>query len=284
MRLVFLCPFIATQRLLSFDRCRVTFCKNGLSRLAGCTALFKTGRMNTSSIHVLIVEDDPEISRLVADFLRREDFEVSVAADGKAMDIILQRERPDLIVLDLMLPGEDGLSICRRLRGANTIPILMLTAKSEEIDRVVGLELGADDYLAKPFGPRELLARIRAILRRVQISQPVASSRRYSFDCFILDIDARSFEQVDGDGGSIALTSAEFDLLACFIQRPRRVLSRDQILDWTRGRSADPFDRTVDMLISRLRRKLEAASPGSNLFSTVRNGGYLFTAQVKQIQ
>ncbi|CAM5767004.1 DNA-binding response regulator [Labrys miyagiensis] len=240
--------------------------------------------MNTSSIHVLIVEDDPEISRLVADFLRREDFEVSVAADGKAMDIILQRERPDLIVLDLMLPGEDGLSICRRLRGANTIPILMLTAKSEEIDRVVGLELGADDYLAKPFGPRELLARIRAILRRVQISQPVASSRRYSFDCFILDIDARSFEQVDGDGGSIALTSAEFDLLACFIQRPRRVLSCDQILDWTRGRSADPFDRTVDMLISRLRRKLEAASPGSNLFSTIRNGGYLFTAQVKQIQ
>ncbi|WP_413987770.1 response regulator [Labrys okinawensis] len=233
---------------------------------------------------VLIVEDDPEISRLVADFLRREGFAVEVAGDGRAMDMVLQRERPDLIVLDLMLPGEDGLSICRRLRAANTIPILMLTAKSDEIDRVVGLEMGADDYLAKPFGPRELLARIRAILRRVQISQPQVASRRYAFDRFILDIDARSFHEVENEGSPIALTSAEFDLLACFIQRPRRVLSREQILDWTRGRSADPFDRTVDMLVSRLRKKLEAASPGSNLFSTIRNGGYLFTAPVKQIQ
>jgi len=240
--------------------------------------------MNIASSLVLIVEDDPEISRLVADFLRREGFSVEVAGDGKAMDAALQRLRPDLIVLDLMLPGEDGLSICRRLRASGIIPILMLTAKSDEIDRVVGLEMGADDYLAKPFGPRELLARIRAILRRVQISQPQIASRRYAFDRFILDMDARSFEQTEGETGPIQLTSAEFDLLACFIQRPRRVLSREQILDWTRGRSADPFDRTVDMLISRLRRKLETASPGSKLFSTIRNGGYLFTAPVKQIQ
>ncbi len=238
--------------------------------------------MSVSSPHILIVEDDPEISRLVCDLLRREGFLVEIADDGRAMDSILQRLRPDLVVLDLMLPGEDGLSICRRLRASNAIPILMLTAKSDEIDRVVGLEMGADDYLAKPFGPRELLARIRAILRRVQISQPQMASRRYAFDRFILDIDARSFEQAEA--GTIQLTSAEFDLLACFIQRPRRVLSREQILDLTRGRSADPFDRTVDMLISRLRKKLEMASPGSNLFSTIRNGGYLFTAVVKQIQ
>lgn len=240
--------------------------------------------MNTSPVFVLVVEDDPEISRLVAEFLRREGFAVEVADSGKAMDSVLQRLRPDLIVLDLMLPGEDGLSICRRLRASGTIPILMLTAKSDEIDRVVGLEMGADDYLTKPFGPRELLARIRAILRRVQGSQPQAVSRRYAFDRFILDIDARSFEQADPQTDPIQLTSAEFDLLACFIQRPRRVLSRDQILDWTRGRSSDPFDRTVDMLISRLRKKLETASPGSNLLSTIRNGGYLFTAPVKQLQ
>jgi two-component system OmpR family response regulator len=230
--------------------------------------------MTTQAATILIVEDDPEISRLVADFMRREGFEVVCAGDGTAMNAALQRLRPDIIILDLMLPGEDGLSICRRLRADDNIPILMLTAKSDEVDRVVGLEMGADDYLAKPFGPRELLARVRALLRRAGASPAKSAVRRYAFDRFIVDIDARSVELVEG---------AEFDLLGCFVQRPRRVLSRDQILDWTRGRSAEPFDRTVDMLISRLRKKLEAASPGSNLITTVRNGGYLFTATVKQV-
>jgi DNA-binding response OmpR family regulator len=232
---------------------------------------------------ILIVEDDPEISRLVADFMRREGFEVVCAADGKAMDAALQRLRPDIIILDLMLPGEDGLSICRRLRVDDNIPILMLTAKSDEIDRVVGLEIGADDYLAKPFGPRELLARIRAILRRANGTAAKPIGRRYTFDRFVVDLDARSIEAAAADFAPPQLTSAEFDLLGCFLQRPRRVLSRDQILDWTRGRSAEPFDRTVDMMISRLRKKLDAASPGSNLITTVRNGGYLFTAAVKQV-
>ena len=230
-----------------------------------------------------MVEDDPEISRLVAEFMRREGFEVEVAANANAMDSALGRARPDIIILDLMLPGEDGLSICRRLRATDTIPILMLTAKSDEIDRVVGLEIGADDYLAKPFAPRELLARIRAILRRANGTQIQPASRRYSFDRFVIDLDARSFETVDPSESSVTLTSAEFDLLACFVLRPRRVLTRDQILDWTRGRSAEPFDRTVDMMTSRLRKKLEAASPGSNLITTVRNGGYLFTSPVKQV-
>ena len=239
--------------------------------------------MSTPSAAILIVEDDLEISRLVADFMRREGFEVACATDSKAMDAILQRMRPDIVILDLMLPGEDGLSICRRLRADDSIPILMLTAKSDEIDRVVGLEMGADDYLAKPFGPRELLARVRAILRRVQGTTARPFVRRFSFDRFVIDLDARSVEIAEPDAAAMQLTSAEFDLLGCFVQRPRRVLTRDQILDWTRGRAAEPFDRTVDMLISRLRKKLDTASPGSNLITTVRNGGYLFTAAVKQV-
>ncbi len=163
----------------------------------------------------------------------------------------------------------------------DALPILMLTAKSDEIDRVVGLEMGADDYLVKPFGPRELLARVRAVLRRGNAQPLSPPSRRFVFDRFVIDLDARQL--TDGDGGGLMLTSAEFDLLACFVQRPRRVLTRDQILDWIRGRAADPFDRTVDMLVSRLRKKLETASPGSKLISTVRNGGYLFTAPVKPV-
>ncbi|MEO1469919.1 MAG: response regulator [Pseudomonadota bacterium] len=231
---------------------------------------------------ILVVDDDPEIRRLVAEFLAREGLEVEEAADADAMDTVLARRRPDLIVLDLMLPGEDGLSICRRLRAAGGPAILMLTAKSDEIDRVVGLEMGADDYLAKPFGPRELLARIRAVLRRTAETGTVqAASRRFAFDRFVVDLDARQL--ADDAGTAIVLTSGEFDLLACFVQRPRRVLSRDQILDRLRGRGAEPFDRTVDMLVSRLRRKLATASPEAELISTVRNGGYLFTPTVRAV-
>ena len=240
-------------------------------------------RMNAPSTSILIVEDDPEIRRLLADFMRKEGFETECADGATAMDAALRRMRPDLIVLDLMLPGEDGLSICRRLRATDDIPILMLTAKSDEIDRVVGLEMGADDYLAKPFAPRELLARVRAILRRARTAAPRILVRRYAFDRFVIDLDQRSVEGTSADQPPLQLTSAEFDLLSCFVQRPRRVLTRDQILDWTRGRSAEPFDRTVDMLISRLRKKLDLASPGSSLITTVRNGGYLFTAAVKQV-
>ncbi|MEM9046384.1 MAG: response regulator [Pseudomonadota bacterium] len=228
---------------------------------------------------ILVVDDDPDIRQLVAAFLTREGLEVETAADAPSMDAVLSRIRPDLIVLDLMLPGEDGLSICRRLRTVGGPAILMLTAKSDEIDRVVGLEMGADDYLVKPFGPRELLARIRAVLRRMSDHSSAASSRRFGFDRFVIDLDAR---QVTGRGGEVLqLTSGEFDLLACFVQRPRRVLSRDQILDQLRGREAEPFDRTVDMLTSRLRRKLAEVSPESELISTVRNSGYLFTPTVK---
>lgn len=236
--------------------------------------------MSVPAATLLMVEDDPEISRLVSAFMEQEGFEIEVASDAKAMDAVLARMHPDLVILDLMLPGEDGLSICRRLRATGSIPVLMLTAKSDEIDRVVGLEMGADDYLAKPFGSRELLARVRAILRRTQSAPTLEANRRFVFDRFVLDLDSRRLTCGEKEA---SLTSAEFDLLACFVQRPRRVLTRDQLLDWTKGRTAEPFDRAIDMLISRLRKKLDAIGPGVALITTVRNGGYLFTAQVKQV-
>jgi DNA-binding response OmpR family regulator len=201
--------------------------------------------MALSGVQILIVEDDEEIARLVQDLLIREGFRTVVAGDSEAMHAVMARFNPDLIILDLMLPGVDGLSICRDLRKRTDLPILMLTAKSEDIDRVLGLEMGADDYLTKPFNPRELLARVRAILRRTRGETKSDGNRRYAFEGFVMDLDARVLK---GPGGEeVVLTSAEFDLLACFVERPRRVLSRDQLLDWTRGRAADPFDRTIDM-------------------------------------
>ncbi len=208
---------------------------------------------------LLMVEDEPEIARLVASLLTREGFAIETVGSGEAMDAAMSRMRPDLIILDLMLPGEDGLTICRRIRETDDVPILMLTAKGDEIDRVVGLEMGADDYLTKPFGSRELLARVRALLRRAQAPRGRRVNRRFAFDRFVIDLDARSVELSDG-GEPLTFTTSEFDLLACFVQRPRRVLTRDQLLDWTRGRAAEPFDRSVDMLVSKLRKKLDAAS------------------------
>jgi DNA-binding response OmpR family regulator len=255
---------------------RVTECKNRPRTVVDASRRPDTAGMASS---ILVVEDDPDIGRLVCDLLRREGFAVDLADAADAMDAALARARPDLMILDVMLPGEDGLSICRRIRASGALPILMLTAKSEEIDRVLGLELGADDYLVKPFGPRELLARVRALLRRAAASNPMPATRAYAFEGFAIDLDARQLATAAGE--PVALTSAEFDLLACLVQRPRRVLTRDQILDWTRGRTSEPFDRTVDMLISRLRRKLELAGGTAELIATVRNGGYLFSPHVR---
>ncbi|WP_439817609.1 response regulator [Zavarzinia sp. CC-PAN008] len=249
--------------------------------------------MTETATTILLVEDDPDIRDLLVEFLGREGFAVQAADGGAAMDRILATGRPDLVILDLMLPGEDGLSICRRLRqGTATtshLPILMLTAKTAEIDRVVGLELGADDYLGKPFSPRELLARIRAILRRVRAvpaAVPGAAEpprRRKRVEGVVVDLDARTVDAADG--ARIALTSAEFDLLGCFLDRPRRVLSRDQLLDWTRGRThVEPFDRTIDVAVSRLRTRLAQAAPALGArITTVRNVGYLFAGEVEDL-
>lgn len=227
--------------------------------------------------HILVIEDDSEIRALVRDYLIRQGFRVDVGDGGAALDRFLTvYEAPDLIVLDLMMPGEDGLAICRRLRASSRVPILMLTAKSEDIDRIVGLEMGADDYLAKPFNPRELVARIRAILRRSE--PPPTPKKRVSVGGIVVDLDARSVAL--NDGTPIDLTSAEFELLECFVTRPGRVLSREQLMDWTRGRKSDAFDRTIDVQISRLRKKIETGSEA--LIKTVRNAGYILAASSKE--
>jgi two-component system OmpR family response regulator len=233
--------------------------------------------------HILVVEDDREISALVARYLRANDCRVSVADDGRAMDRVLAESRIDLIVLDLMLPGEDGLSLCRRLRAASAVPIVMLTAKSEDIDRIIGLEMGADDYLPKPFNPRELLARIRAVLRRG--SREAGSTEKQaahvlSFSGWKLRTALR--ELSNPDGAKVALTGAEYELLHAFCERSGRVLSRDQLLDLTQGRAAGPFERSIDVLVSRLRQKMEEDPRNPQLIKTIRSGGYLFTPQVEQ--
>ena len=231
---------------------------------------------------IVVVEDDAEIRSLLKDYLQREGFRVDVAEGGAAFDrLMAQFEEPDLIVLDLMLPGEDGFSICRRVRANSQVPIIMLTARGEDVDRIVGLELGADDYLPKPFNPRELLARIRAILRR---SEPRAQNetKRLLVGPLQVDLEARTVTTVgDGDGDvGIELTSAEFDLFACFVARPGRVLSRDQLMDWTRGRRPDVFDRTIDVQMSRLRKKISVG--GEALIKTSRGAGYILAVPVKE--
>lgn len=221
---------------------------------------------------ILIVEDDREIGRLVSDLLVREGFAVRVARTGSEMDALLRNAPADLIVLDLMLPGEDGLSICRRLRAQGSTPVLMLTAKGDDIDRIVGLELGADDYMPKPFNPRELLARIRAILRR-SAAQPAVTpqGQRLRFADFVLDVDGRRLFKGSAE---IVLSSGEFDLLCVLARHPLKVLSRDQLMEMTRGRSWEAFDRAIDVALSRLRRKIGEGEEGFLLIRTVRNAGY----------
>jgi two-component system OmpR family response regulator len=233
------------------------------------------------SAHILVVDDHREIRDLVSRALAKDGFRVSTAADGRAMRKVLADSRIDLILLDLMLPGEDGLSLCRALRTESNIPIIMLTAKGDEVDRVVGLEMGADDYLAKPFGSRELVARIKAVLRRSRDkTEKIADRRpkRYRFDRWRLDIGAR--ELLREDGLTVPLSTGEYDLLLALMERPQRVLNRDQLLDLARGRSANALDRSVDTQISRLRKKLEREPGAPKIIKTVWGGGYMFTPEV----
>jgi two-component system, OmpR family, response regulator len=233
--------------------------------------------------HILIVDDHREIRDLVSRALTKEGFRVSVAADGRAMRKVLDDSRIDLILLDLMLPGEDGLSLCRSVRAESRIPIIMLTAKGDEVDRVIGLEMGADDYLPKPFGSRELVARIRAVLRRSQetsLEKPSEQPKLYHFDRWRLDIGAR--ELLREDGVTLPLSTGEFDLLIVLVERPQRVLSRDQLLDLARGRAANALDRSIDTQVSRLRRKLEKDPSDHKIIKTVWGGGYMFTPAVTQ--
>lgn len=226
--------------------------------------------------HVLIVDDDDALRSLLEQYLTGNGFAVSLAANGAVMDEVLQTVHPDLVILDLMMPGEDGLSIARRLRASTHLPIIMLSARGEDIDRIVGLEVGADDYLAKPFNPRELLARIRAVLRRKQnmaASEQAAAENVMRFGEFELDLDAQRLTKA---GAEINLTSAEFSILQIFTSHPNRVLSRDQLMDMLKGYDRDPFDRSIDVRVTRLRRKIEANPAEPGYIRTVWGQGYLF--------
>ena len=237
----------------------------------------------TPAPNILVVDDHREIRDALAKYLEKNGMRVTVAADAGAMDAALKVGAFDLIVLDVMMPGEDGLSVCRRLRASGCIPILMLTALGDETDRIVGLEVGADDYLPKPFNPRELLARIKAILRRSErtvIWVGSLAGRRLIFDRWTLDTDQRRL--IREDGAEVGLTTAEFRLLTVFLERPRFVLSREQLLDLTSGRAAQVFDRTIDNQISRLRRKIERDSSQPQLITTVWGGGYSLAADVRE--
>jgi len=235
--------------------------------------------------HILIVDDDPEIRTLLARFLTSEGLRVTTVNDGPCQHKILETEMADLVVLDLMLPGEDGLSLCRHLRATTALPVIMLTAAGSEMDRVTGLETGADDYLSKPFGTRELLARIRAVLRRVGHRGVPTAPVAGAVPCEVLEflgwrLETARRQLMSPDNVLVDLTSGEYDLLLAFLCHPHRILSRDSLLDLSRGRVAGPHDRTIDVQVGRLRRKLEADPKNPEVILTVRGGGYLLTCDV----
>lgn len=231
--------------------------------------------------HILIVDDDAEIRSLLSEYLVKNGVRTTAVADGRAMWQALERGRFDLIVLDLMLPGEDGLTLCRNLRARSDVPVIMLTARGEETDRIVGLEMGADDYLAKPFSARELLARIKAILRRAR-SLPAnlrpEGARRLRFAEWVLDTVHRQL--VSATGVVTPLSGAEYRLLRIFLSHPNRVLDRDQLVDLTQGKEADPLDRSIDVQVSRLRHRLGDDSREPRLIKTVRGEGYVLAVAV----
>jgi len=234
-----------------------------------------------TSAYILIVDDDREIATLLAEYLEKNGYRTGVAADGKAMWKMLETERVDLIVLDLNLPGEDGLTLCRNLRAKSEIPVVMLTARGEPVDRILGLEMGADDYLPKPFEPRELFARIRSVLRRTHAqppSQQEPEAQQIRFAGWTMDLTARHL--INAEGVIVALSGAEFRLLKVFVDHANRVLNRDQILNLTQGRDADPFDRSIDLQISRLRQKLGDDARLPQIIKTVRNEGYVLATTV----
>ncbi len=238
--------------------------------------------INQDMVKILVVDDDRELRELLAEYLENNGFQVTVVADGQGLWQCIGRQAVDLVILDLMLPGEDGLSLCRRLCAQSNLPVLMLTALSETTDRIVGLEMGADDYLTKPFEPRELLARIRSILRR---SQPM-DSEEIGGHCLSFagwTMDSQEHRLTAPDGEVVELSHGEFRLLQVFLENTRQVLSRDRLLDLTRGLEAGPYDRSIDIQVSRLRRRLREDPRHPELIKTIRSEGYLFAAAVVRL-
>jgi two-component system, OmpR family, response regulator len=236
--------------------------------------------------HVLAVDDDPAVRQLVVDYLGQNDLRVTTVANGRELEDVLAREAIDLVVLDLRLPGEDGMKIASKLRAESSIPILMLTGRSEEADRVMGLELGADDYLTKPFSPRELLARIRALLRRAQAQATVADElsklRAYRFGDWELNSRLRKLKSQDGR--TIDLSNGEFSLLIAFLCAPQRILTREQLLDLSRLHNAEVYDRSIDVQILRIRRKIEVDPAHPKFILTERGAGYIFNSLVEVVR
>ncbi|WP_027707138.1 response regulator [Zooshikella ganghwensis] len=233
---------------------------------------------------ILVVDDDTEIRTLLREYLERSGFSVLEAADGVSLFEQFPAEDIDIVLLDVMLPGDDGFTLCQKIRKESLVPIIMLTASSDDADRIVGLEMGADDYMAKPFNPRELLARIKAILRRVETHQqpvevrPAANPRYYKFAGWTLDTTSRQLVR-EGEQ-QYPLTGADFALLMLFLEHPQRILKRDEISDLTRGRESSPFDRSIDVHVSRLRHRLGDDGKNPQIIKTVRGAGYVLAVEV----
>jgi DNA-binding response OmpR family regulator len=240
----------------------------------------------SSTAHVLVIDDDPSIRQMIADYLGDNDIRVTALDSGREIDRVMTQETIDLLILDLKLPGEDGMEIARRLRRDSGLPIIMLTGRKDEADRVMGLELGADDYLTKPFSPRELLARIRALLRRSRAQETVADGlakiRAFRFVGWELNVRLRRLKTPKGD--VVALTNTEFNLLAAFLAAPQRVLTREQLLNLSRLHNDEVYDRAIDVQVGRLRKKIESPGTKEHLIRTERGAGYVFTAVVEIVR
>jgi two-component system, OmpR family, response regulator len=237
----------------------------------------------SSALHIAVIDDHKDIRELLVRYLGEHGYRVSAAESATAFRRQLENSAPDLLVLDIMMPGDDGLTLCRELRAKSQIPIIFLTAMADDTDRVVGLEIGADDYLTKPFNPRELLARIKAVMRRTQSLPPTRTpvrAEKINFNDKVLDVERR--EVVTGDGVAVPLSNAEFRLLCVFLERPGVVLSRDQLLDLTSGRAVDVWDRSIDNQVSRLRRKIEEDPAEPALIKTCWGDGYQFAGRVRK--
>ena len=257
-----------------------------LARTFESTSTMNLAEATPAPVHILAVDDDPSVRQLIADYLADNDIQVTAVESGKAIADVMARATIDLIILDLKLPGEDGMQIARKLRAESDVPIIMLTGRKDEADRVMGLELGADDYLTKPFSPRELLARIRALLRRSRAHETLAESltriRAYRFAGWELNVRLRRLKSPQGE--TIPTTNSEFNLLVAFLASPQRVLSREQLLELSRLHDDEVYDRSVDVQVGRLRRKIEPKRTATPLIRTERGAGYVFTAIVETVR
>jgi DNA-binding response OmpR family regulator len=257
-----------------------------LARILESVSTMPSVEATPAPVHVLAIDDDPSVRQMIADYLTDNDIQVTAVGSGKEIAEVMARDTIDLLILDLKLPGEDGMQIARNLRAESDVPIIMLTGRKDEADRVMGLELGADDYLTKPFSPRELLARIRALLRRSRASETIADGlsriRAYRFAGWELTVRLRRLKSPQGE--TVPTTNSEFNLLVAFLAAPQRVLSREQLLELSRLHDDEVYDRSVDVQVGRLRRKIEPKGTRTQLIRTERGAGYVFTAVVETVR